>query len=320
MFISYRKMAQGMATFVLAAGITVFAFTSGDKAVKQVDPPRKNVALKEDVGQKIGDNSDRQKLIAVKSGHPTVNGPTSRGREAKPAEDFKYQVQSGDTLYDLAIKYGVSIDEIMLANKITSDKLSIGQELIIPVSGKYKNLAALKRASVENSYSKKQVSYKTPPSRSSINNIRAAEMKVSSIRTGELIPWSEVNNLFPRGAKATVIDVDTGLTFKVRRLQGTYHADSEPLTAEDTAVLKRLYGGRWSWTRRAVVVLVNGKYIAGSINGMPHAEDSIPDNNFPGHICIHFKDSKTHGSSYTKSGRPTVDQDHQAMVRKAAGE
>ena len=44
----------------------------------------------------------------------------------------KYIVKSGDTLYKIANKYGVTIDELKKVNNLTSDLLSIGQILFIP--------------------------------------------------------------------------------------------------------------------------------------------------------------------------------------------
>lgn len=126
----------------------------------------------------------------------------------------------------------------------------------------------------------------------------------------QMLHWSTVGSLLPRGATATVTDVNTGKSFKIYRMGGTNHADVEPLTAKDTAIMKSIYGN-WSWSRRAIVVSHGGRRIAASMNGMPHGQQTIRNNNFNGQFCIHFLGSKTHGS-----GR--VDPDHQAMVRKAA--
>ncbi|MBE1445485.1 LysM peptidoglycan-binding domain-containing protein [Paenibacillus sp. OAS669] len=46
-----------------------------------------------------------------------------------------YVVQQGDTLYLIAQRYGVTVDALMKANRLTSPALQIGQQLSIPVSG-----------------------------------------------------------------------------------------------------------------------------------------------------------------------------------------
>jgi len=48
-------------------------------------------------------------------------------------EDIIHTVASGETLYFLAKKYGVAVEEIKKANNLTSNSLSVGQKLIIPI-------------------------------------------------------------------------------------------------------------------------------------------------------------------------------------------
>ncbi|MBR1586435.1 MAG: peptidoglycan-binding protein [Clostridia bacterium] len=113
----------------------------------------------------------------------------------------------------------------------------------------------------------------------------------------------------PRGAIFEVKDVRTGRTFSCKRLFGANHMDSEPLTKSDAATLKSIYGGHYSWNRRAILVKYNGRVYAGSMNGMPHGTSTI-DNGWPGHFCIHFYGSMTHGTK-------KVDSAHQAAVTRA---
>ena len=125
---------------------------------------------------------------------------------------------------------------------------------------------------------------------------------------------SNLNNAF------TVEDYNTGKKFKLIRTGGTNHADVEPLTAADTAIMKSIWGG-FSWTRRPVLVHVNGKVYGASMTGMPHAGldsepareytsknrsdnygdginyDSVKNNGADGHVDIHFLNSKTHSSN-----------------------
>ena len=131
--------------------------------------------------------------------------------------------------------------------------------------------------------------------------------------TAKEMDWwtSDIQTIFARGVVAQITDVETGLSWREVRNGGTNHADCQPLTAADTAVMKRVYGGTWSWNRRAVFVTIDGVNYAASINGMPHGSDSIPDNDFDGHHCIHFTNSRTHGSN-------KLCPLHQAAVKKAA--
>ncbi|MBE5777748.1 MAG: hypothetical protein E7331_00255 [Clostridiales bacterium] len=129
----------------------------------------------------------------------------------------------------------------------------------------------------------------------------------------EVKDWyaDDVSRLIPKNAVFTVKDVYTGRTFKVRRWAGSNHIDAEPLTASDSATMKKVYGGSWSWRRRPILIQYNGHVYAASMNGMPHGDDTISGNNFNGHFCIHFKNSKTHGTK-------KVDKDHQNAVNIAS--
>lgn len=113
-----------------------------------------------------------------------------------------------------------------------------------------------------------------------------------------------------KGAKFTIIDVKTGLSFQARRFGGWYHADSEPITASDTAIMKKIAGGEWSWNRRPIWVSFRGKVVAASMHCMPHMANPTASNNFPGHFCVHLLNSKVHETS-----RPCPR--HQAAVQAA---
>ncbi len=54
--------------------------------------------------------------------------------ETKEVETKVYTVKSGDTLYGIARKYNLSVDELKKLNNLTSNNLSIGQKLIVSSS------------------------------------------------------------------------------------------------------------------------------------------------------------------------------------------
>lgn len=122
---------------------------------------------------------------------------------------------------------------------------------------------------------------------------------------------SDIQKIFAKGVTARITDVETRLSWNEQRRGGTNHADVQPLTKEDTAKLKKAYGGKWAWTRRAIWVTIDGHTYAASMNGMPHGGSSISGNGFDGHHCIHFTNSRTHGSN-------KICPNHQKAIKKAA--
>lgn len=167
-----------------------------------------------------------------------------------------------------------------------------------------------------------------------IKNVLKESSSLASTNSFYKKAWFEGGNkVFGIGKVATVYDIDTGRTFKVKRTFGVNHADCETLTKEDTRIMKEIYGGKWSWTRRAIILTVDGVKIPASMAGMPHAGvdskpacqwvswrsggfgagqnlDSIKGNGMDGHFDIHLLRSRTHCSN-------SVNSDHQKMVRKA---
>lgn len=127
----------------------------------------------------------------------------------------------------------------------------------------------------------------------------------------EMLAWEKVNGILPKYSKFTVLDVETGKKFKVQRRAGSHHADVQPLNAEETKIMKSIYGGKWSWKRRAIIVINGNQWIAASMHGMPHGGGALK-NNFPGHFCIHFYGSTTHRTNF-------MDLSHKLMILKAAG-
>lgn len=139
----------------------------------------------------------------------------------------------------------------------------------------------------------------------------ASSSSGSSTTKTEVLDWyaDNVSRLIPKNAHFTIKDVKTGKTFNAVRWSGGDHMDTEPASSADTAVIKSIYGGSFSWKRRPILIKYNGHVYAASMNGMPHGTTTI-SNGFDGHFCIHFKNSKTHGTD-------KVDTEHQNCVSQA---
>jgi hypothetical protein len=127
----------------------------------------------------------------------------------------------------------------------------------------------------------------------------------------EMLPWEKVNGIIPNKTVFTIIDIETGSSFRVQRRAGSQHADVQPLTKKDTEIMKKIYHGQWSWKRRAIYVFIDQQMIAASMHGMPHGAGALP-NGFPGHFCVHFSGSITHRLK-------NEDLSHKLMILKAAG-
>lgn len=88
---------------------------------------------------------------------------------------------------------------------------------------------------------------------------------------------------------ATVYDFVTGISWQVNMFSLGAHADAEPLTATDTANMNKAFGGKATWTAKAVwVVFSDGRVYMASTHNYPHSPSHIRNNNFDGHLCIHF--------------------------------
>ena len=118
------------------------------------------------------------------------------------------------------------------------------------------------------------------------------------------------SSVLKKGSYGYIYDINTGIVVKIKRMGGTYHADCEPATKKDTAKLKKIAGGSFSWDRRAVILYAGGKLVACSINTMPHGDQTITSNGYDGQFCLHMAYSRTHGSN-------KVDADHMSAIKRA---
>lgn len=211
-----------------------------------------------------------------------------------------HTVGSGDTLWNIAIKYGIPYSELLETNSLSeSSYIYTGMTLKIPV--------------------------------------HHIPIKYAPEGYGELLNWfTEAQYVIPINTDFRIVDLETGKSFNARRTVGSGHADCEPLTAQDTAIMKEIWGGNFNWNKRSVLVKYNGRTIAASAAGMLHAGnegaeggvwtswrsddygaginyDYIKGNDAHGHFDLHFYKSIGHSSG-------TENATHQKNVLKSAGQ
>ena len=118
-------------------------------------------------------------------------------------------------------------------------------------------------------------------------NDRISAPSSSSVR---LLHWyNVVKPSLSNGQKLLVYDPSSGYSWTLRILARGRHCDAEPLTARDTRTMKAAFGGVNTWSQKAVYVrLPDGRWSLASTHDMPHDSGTIKDNDFNGHLCVHF--------------------------------
>lgn len=106
----------------------------------------------------------------------------------------------------------------------------------------------------------------------------------------KLLHWfNDIKPTVRAGQTVTVFDPATNLQWKLRFYSLGRHADSEPLTATDTQIMFKAFGNVNTWNPKPVYVqLPSGVWTLASMHNVPHLSGSIKDNDFDGHLCVHF--------------------------------
>ena len=70
------------------------------------------------------------------TGEPTGDATAPPAETNEPRADVTHTVQSGETLYSIALQYGVSMDLLIQANSLTDpNRLDVGDQILVPLSG-----------------------------------------------------------------------------------------------------------------------------------------------------------------------------------------
>lgn len=211
-----------------------------------------------------------------------------------------YTVVKGDGIWSLAQKNGIPDYELAQANGLSpTAMLYPGNVLKIPV-------------------------HKIPVK------------KTPGTQYGEILDWfKEAQYVFPMGKTGKLTDIATGKSFTVIRTMGANHSDTETPTLQDTQMMKSIFGGSWSWAARPFILEVDGRKLAVSVSGMPHAgvdgvpylqtvanrsgnygtgpnDDTIAGNGMDGHFDLYFLNCLRHVDN-------KIDPQHQFNVLAAGG-
>lgn len=252
-----RVMVSGLvfATFPIA---TLMA------SAQSTNDLHEGVQSKEDTIHSPHSSKDVRKTIAPKLGNNWLkispnNQYTKIKEEPQNSSSFLiHKVVSGDTIWEISVKYGIPQTELLKVNSLKLDSsLNIGQQVKVP-------------------------------------QYQIAIQETVSSRHGEHLDWwTEAQYVMPIGKTFKVTDFATGKSFMVKRTIGANHADCETVTTKDSAIAKGIWKG-FSWKERPVIIEVDDRKIAASMSFMPHDIEFIKDNGINGHFDIHFKNSTRH--------------------------
>lgn len=141
---------------------------------------------------------------------------------------------------------------------------------------------------------------------------KASGPSTSSVKC--LYWYTEVKPNIANGNHLTVFDPSTNLQWTLRVYSRGHHADCEPLTATDTAIMFKAFGYVNTWTPKAVYVkLPSGTWTLATMHNVPHLSGSIKDNDFDGHLCVHFLRTMEE----CEANDPNYGVTHQKAIRAA---
>lgn len=118
----------------------------------------------------------------------------------------------------------------------------------------------------------------------------AGKITGPSASSVKLLHWfNSIKPSLKSGSTLQIFDPATSYTWNLRAMSLGRHCDSEPLTAEDTATMNKAFGNSTTWTPKVVYVkLPSGTWTMATMHNTPHLSGSISNNNFDGHLCVHF--------------------------------
>ena len=118
----------------------------------------------------------------------------------------------------------------------------------------------------------------------------AGKMSAPPRSSVQLLYWFEdIRPALLFGDRLLVYEPESGTAWNLAIHTRGRHCDCEPVTAEDTIIMLRAFGGKHTWKQKGVYVrLPDGRWTVGATHDVPHLNGYIKDNGFDGHLCVHF--------------------------------
>lgn len=169
-----------------------------------------------------------------------------------------YLVKGGDTLWNLAMQWGVPLEELQIVNGFDENSiLKIGKIIRIPV-----------------------------------HNIPV--QKTRGEKYGEYLDWwTQAQYIFTMNKIGRIKDLETGKSFSVRRCVGTNHVVAKSISYIDNEIARSIWGEE-IWTVRPILVEIEGRKLAASISFVTKSTKKVDEDSFDGHFDIHFLNSSRH--------------------------
>lgn len=121
-----------------------------------------------------------------------------------------------------------------------------------------------------------------------INNFKETEIKNNFNISAKILDFDfdDINQIIP--IEFELIDLNSEETLQATRIGGNNHADI--IFDQYSKIRLQQICQKFSWERRPVLVKLNeNAYLPASLICFPHGYNN--------HFCLHFKNSKTHGTN-----------------------
>jgi len=98
-----------------------------------------------------------------------------------PANEDTYTIQAGDDLYSIAKRYNLTINELRLLNNLTSDLLSVGQQLVVKPKSNINNYINYMIQAGDSLYRIAQANNTTVNAITQLNNLTLSELNIGQV-------------------------------------------------------------------------------------------------------------------------------------------